>query len=309
MRLKTFIFRDSFSINMGEVLDFLLSIQSKFTNLEKILGNLLREEELLEGNILVKSGFIIRRYSLRFNNINLSSLNELRLELENAKAIELEIQYNIRDVRKFLRALEKDYYAYNGKKLHFERIFTQYINNAFQMSRTAKARIDALIDILEKGMKLHEQSIGGQVERMIKSFEKMINQILRFIDLLRQLIDKVKKFEENTYYPSPRIYGRAMSKEEATITLRTKELAGSPKKAENELVGVFGYSEPVIDRLKSMSDDERKNFFGQIGVVQGDNILVFQTSLKPKVGPIPQSNGIKEYKFPKGTNIQILEAA
>ena len=58
-----------------------------------------------------------------------------------------------------------------------------------------------------------------------------------------------------------------------------------------------------------MSKDQMKKFFDQSGVFGGVNVVFFQTRLKPvnHDNPIPQSNGLREYKFPKGVEIQILE--
>lgn len=46
-------------------------------------------------------------------------------------------------------------------------------------------------------------------------------------------------------------------------------------------------------------------------VVGGVNVVFFQTRLKPSNhdNPIRQSNGLREYMFPKGLEVEILKAA
>ena len=46
-------------------------------------------------------------------------------------------------------------------------------------------------------------------------------------------------------------------------------------------------------------------FFRTIGIRSIDKVVFFSTRLKPTVGPIPQTNNLREYKFPKGINVRI----
>ena len=48
---------------MTDAYDFLISLRKRFDNLKKLLSETLRQEELFEKDILVKKGFLIRRYS------------------------------------------------------------------------------------------------------------------------------------------------------------------------------------------------------------------------------------------------------
>lgn len=291
---------------MGNAHDFIFDLYNEFKAVENLLKNLLREEEILEHNILTKSGFLIRHYSLRLDSINLDKLRELKEELERVEAIESDIKYRIREARNYLVEIEKDYHTYKGEKLNLKRIFTQTMNNAFQMSRLARVRINELIEILESGLRLHKQQLGGKAERLVISLERMTNQILGFINLLEQLDIKIGEFEKESYYPSPKLYGRAMNVREFKKTIKEKQLS-SPK----EPTPVFDCSPTLIRRLESMPLDTRKNFFGRIGVVGGIKIVFFKTRLKPINWnrPIPQRNGLREYKFPKRTPVEILEAA
>lgn len=294
---------------MNERPALLLGFYQRFKELDILLKSILRKEEILEENVLVKSGFLLRRYSLRPEFLKLDELKKLKKELERTAAIEAEIIYQIHKVKKNLQDLERDFYSYTGEKLHLKKVFTQSMNNAFQMSKSACVRVDQLLALLQERFQFNKKTLGIKGGRLLISLEKMTNQIVQFIDLLEQLSIKVAKFEQESYYPSPLLYGRAMSKKESRQTRAKEELIGSPKRKEGDIIGVFDCPLSLRNRLLSLSEDERKNFFGQIGVAGGIKILFFQTTLKPKAGPIIQSNGLREYKFPKRTHIEILEAA
>jgi len=284
---------------------FILDLHNNFETVRELLINLLKEEETLENNILAKSGFIIKRYSLKVGAINLHGLRELKEELEKVEEIEENIKYRIREAKDYLRIIEREYYVMHKKNLNLKRIFTQTMNNAFQMSRLSIVRITELIK-LGPGLKLHKQNLGEKAERLLMSLEKMTNQILKFINLLEQLSIKIGKFEKNKHYSYPRIYGRAMNQEEFAKTKKDGQLSSSKNQTP-----VFDAPRSVIVKIKSMSKDQMKTFFGQIGVVGGMNVVFFQTRLKPvnHDNPIPQSNRLREYKFPKGTPIEILLVA
>jgi hypothetical protein len=269
------------------------------------LKEFLKEEELLKEDVLVKSGFLLRKYSLRLNKINIEALERLKKELKNVVAIESDISYNLKSVKEYLKEIEIDYRAYHREKLHIDRILIQYMNNVFYLSQIMINRIYQLTEILETGEKLHKANLGIETKRILDSLEKTGNQILKFLDLLSQLQEKVEEFEKVSYNPDELMYGRAMSKEEARKTISNSQLTGSPKRREEDLIGVFFCTPSVVNRMDSMSDDERKNLFSKIGVVGGVKIIYFKTRLKPVAGPIPQSNGLIEYKFPKGTHIKI----
>jgi|TARA_B100001964_G_C14190020_1_gene580589 hypothetical protein len=288
---------------------FILDLHNNFETVRELLINLLKEEETLENNILAKSGFIIKRYSLKVGAINLHGLRELKEELEKVEEIEENIKYRIREAKDYLRIIEREYYVMHKKNLNLKRIFTQTMNNAFQMSRLSIVRITELIKLLIKlgpGLKLHNQNLGEKAERLLMSLEKMTNQILKFINLLEQLSIKIGKFEKNKHYSYPRIYGRAMNQEEFAKTKKDGQLSSSKNQTP-----VFDAPRSVIVKIKPMSKDQMKTFFGQIGVVGGMNVVFFQTRLKPvnHDNPIPQSNRLREYKFPKGTPIEILLVA
>jgi hypothetical protein len=293
---------------MGEASKFIIDLYDQFSKLEKRLRNVLREEKILEKNILVKSGILIRRYSIKINTLNLERLREIKEELTKVKFIEATISHKIKEAEEHLYKTENDYNAYKEKKIKLKKILKEYMNNAFMNSRIASERIFQLEKLSKSGENI-KTSRSDKVKRLILSLEKVTNQIILFIDILKQLSESIKTFEKNNYYPNPRTYGRAMSPKEEKKTLSKEKLSGSQKRQENELIGVFDSPPAIKKRIESMTKDKRKEFFGSIGVVGATNVVFFQTKLIPKIGPVPQSNGLNEYKFPKETPIEILKAA
>ena len=291
---------------MGNAYNTILKLHQDFEDLRVVLKEFLREEGLLKNNDLVKSGFILRRYSLRFDKVNLANLDKLMNELKRVIAIENDVNSKIEQIRKEIEEIEKAYAVYLKEKLHISRIFTQDMNNCFYLSRLMSNQTYSLINQIKKGVKVQGKASAPMVRTLLRSLEKMGNQILKFVDLLEQTTKKIEKFETVSFYPTERMYGRAMSKKEYRDTMAKEELIGSPKRGEGDLIGVFECnSARQVEKINSMSEDERKIFFGRIGVVGGIKLLFFRTKLKPRTGPIPQSNGLIERKFPKGTPINI----
>lgn len=182
------------------------------------------------------------------------------------------------------------------------------MNQAFYSAQAAYNLVHQLTELLTKNAFVLRK-VGLQTKRLIGNLEIETTKVKRLIDALGQLSSKVMLFERQEHFDFPRQYGRAMSKSEMKITKAKKALTGSPKREEGDLIGVFDCPPEVLGKLKSMDDDQRKTFFGRIGVSGATKIIFFETKLKPKVGPIPQTNGLIEYKFPKGTPIELLEAA
>ena len=179
---------------------------------------------------------------------------------------------------------------------------------AFFSSKVAFERVYQL-ELLSNSGENIKTSRSSKVKALILSLEKATNQIILFIDILKRLSKTINIFEKKNYYPNPKTYGRAMSPKEEKITIAKEKLSGSPKRQEGDLIGVFDSPPAVKRKIESMSKDQKKIFFGSIGVVGATNVLFFQTKLIPKVGPVPQSNGLIEYKFPKETPVEILKAA
>lgn len=290
---------------MAKVSVFFNKLSNQLDSLKRILSSIFSQAELVEDNVLVKSGFIIRRYEIRLSEINLDVLQELEKEIDQILVIENDIRYNINQVEESLQSVVRDYNLYLHKDMNLERIFKHYLNNAFYLSRIIKNRIYQLTKILKTGVKLHKANIGKDIENILKGLEKEVNQVIRFIDLIDQLEKRITDFERINYFDNDRTYGRAMSKSEEKITKAKSELIGSPKRGEEDLISVFDYNSYIKNKLSGMSEDQLKTFFGEIGVVGAIKVLVFKTKLKPVAGPIPQSNQLIEYKFPKNIHIEI----
>jgi len=289
---------------MTEGYEFIKSLYKQLHDLHESLRELTKTEELLEGHILVKSGFIIRHYSLKLSALRESNLSYLQEKLNEMLTLEKEIKYSYQEARKNLYRVEKAYNAYHGTKLKLEIIMTQYMNNAFDMSHLLQRRIGELIEQIKAGIILHPQQMGQKAHNLLKNIEKTTNQIIKFIDLLEQLNLKISKFEEDSFYPSPRTYGRIMSAREFGKMKATGQLS-----SRQEPTPVFDCPQKVRAKLQLMSKDDIGNFFRAIGVRSVDKLVIFQTRLKPVVGPVPQSNGLLEYKFPRNTPVEFLEAA
>jgi hypothetical protein len=291
---------------MGKAYNTILRLHKDFEDLRTVLKGFLSEKELLKQNILVKSGLILRRYVLRFDKINTANLDNLRNELRKAAAIENDVRYNIRNIRQELKKVEKAYFAYFDERLHINQIFTRYMNDCFYLSRLMANQTESLARLTGEGAKIHKKASPPKVLRLLESLEKTGNQILKFIDLLEQITRKIGGFEKKKSYASERMYGRVMSRKEYKKTRAKGELIGSPAREEGELIGVFDCSSSALaNRISSMSEDELKDFFGKVGVVGGVKVIFFRTKLIPSAGPIPMSNGLKEYKFPKGIPVDI----
>lgn len=255
-------------------------------------------------NILVKRGFVIKHYSLRGAGGERTMLLQLKEELENLEKIEKQSTYDYAVIKKELGELEKAYIVYTKEKLPLTELFTQYMNNAFSLAKVARVRADELIGLLGEGKKLHPEDAGTNANRILKSLEKMMTQIAQFVSLFSQIVKKLVQFEAETYYPSPRMYGRIMGSKEFKKMKETQCLS-----ADKDPTPVFDCSEDVKKRILTMRPDQREGFFRWIGVRNPEIVVFFQTRLKPIVGPIPQANGLQEYKFPSRIPVEILQAA
>jgi hypothetical protein len=97
------------------------------------------------------------------------------------------------------------------------------------------------------------------------------------------------------------IFGRGMSKKEAKELEQTLVLGGEG------LVPVFdAYNER--EKLERMSKDKIKNKLRSIGVSCPQRIVYFEIPREDAVvGPVRQTNGFREYKFPAGTRVEPLD--
>ncbi len=290
---------------MAEVEHFLQYLQEQFRELEVLLTKILKEEKSIHDDVLMKKEFIIHSYYLNYSAINLDVLSEILAELENLLKREVQLQEDLEKHSRELDDIERDYEAIAKNKFH-TNLLEKYLNEAFYYSTLMITRIKQLKVMLQDGIKLHKTSLPKETEMFFASFENVGTKILRFVRFLEQLTQKIINFEKEAYYPEPRTYGRVMAFHEYKKTLAKKKLSSS-----KDPTPVFDAPRSVIAKVKAMSKDQMKTFFGQIGVVGGINVVFFQTTLKPvnHDHSIPQSNGLREYKFPRGIKVEILEAA
>ena len=285
---------------MNKGLEFIFELSKRLKALKTILINVTKEEELLKDNLLVKSGFILKQYSVRTGALNEKALHTLEKELQGMEYLEKEILYKSAQIKNQLNDLEKSYKAYHNSSLHLKKLFLQEMKNAFALSVLLRKHLAQIIFLLSTG----EPRKGKKIHRLFLMVENMTAQILQFLEIVEQLHSKLRKFEEDKYHPSPRLYGRVMSKKEFAKMQAARQLS-----SRQQPTPVFDSPLKVRERILSMSRDERALFFRKIGVRSIDRIVFFQTPLKPVVGPVPQKNGLLEYKFPRGIPIELLEAA
>jgi hypothetical protein len=95
-------------------------------------------------------------------------------------------------------------------------------------------------------------------------------------------------------------YGRCMSKQEAKELKRTMELHDK-----ESLIPVFDSPKTIENKIREMSMDQLRNYFRRIGVRSPQIVAFFDINenINGIVGPIPQTNGLKEYKIPEGTRV------
>lgn len=290
---------------MAEIESFFRCLQEQFRELDVLLTKILKEEKAEHDEILMEKGFIIRSYYLNYSAINFEILSEILEELENVLKRETKLYKILGKHFDELNDIEIDYEAITKKKLPLD-LFLRYFNEALDYSLLMITRIKQLKAMLQDGMKLYKKSLPKETEMFFASFENVGTKILRFVRFSEQLMQKIVHFEKEAYYPEPRTYGRAMASPEYKETIARRRLSSS-----KDPTPVFDAPRAVVARIKTMPKDQRGTFFGQIGVVGGTKVVFFQTRLKPvnHDNAIPQSNGLREYKLPKGIEIALLEAA
>jgi len=289
---------------MAEIEHFLKHLQEQFRELEVLLIKILKKEKSIHDKVLMKKGFIIHSYSLNYSAINLDVLSKILEELENILKKEVQLHEDLGKHSKELNNIEIDSETIAKKKLH-TNLLEEYLKEVLYYCELFITRIKQLRAMLQDGIKLHKKSLPEETEIFFASFENVGTKILKFVGYLEQLTQKIINFEKEAYYPKPKTYGRAMASHEYKKTLENNKLSSS-----KDPTPVFDAPRSVIDKIKSMSKDQMKTFFGQIGVVGGMNVVFFQNRLKPANhdNPISQSNCLREYKFPKGIEVEILEA-
>jgi hypothetical protein len=95
-------------------------------------------------------------------------------------------------------------------------------------------------------------------------------------------------------------YGRCMSKNEMRQLQRTGEL----DEGSGGLVPVFDSPRHVEEQMSGMSKDGLRRQFREIGVRNPYAVAFFETDASA-VGPIPQRNGLREFKLPSATPVRV----
>jgi len=91
------------------------------------------------------------------------------------------------------------------------------------------------------------------------------------------------------------MYVKTRSKE-----LETRKLDYS----DDGLIPVFDSPRALEDRLRKMNKDQLRTYFRRIGVRTPQMVAFFDISKDGEIiGPIPQTNGLNEYKIPQGTRV------
>ena len=94
---------------MNKGLEFIFELSKRLKALKTILINVTKEEELLKDNLLVKSGFILKQYSVRTGALNEKALHTLEKELQGMEYLEKEILYKSAQIKNQLNDLEKSF--------------------------------------------------------------------------------------------------------------------------------------------------------------------------------------------------------
>ena len=288
---------------MADIKQFLQYLKEQFKESESSLINVLKEEKELHDSTLTKKGIIIHKYTLNYEAINAGALSEISANLENLLKKEAQLQEELYKHSGELDSIEEAYEKFSKKNLH-AKLLEKYLKDGLYYCKMMITRIKQLNAILHDGTKLHKKSLPKETEMFFASFENIGSEILKFVRLSEQIIQNIIIFERDAYYPTPKTYGRAMAPREYKETIENKRLSSS-----KDPTPVFDAPKPVISNIKTLPKDELKDFFSQIGVVGAVRVVFFETRLKPLNydTPIPQSNGLREYKFPKNIEVAIRE--
>ncbi|MEK6938448.1 MAG: hypothetical protein AABX04_05365 [Nanoarchaeota archaeon] len=292
-----------------EKFESLKLLLDQFESLKVLIGQMFQEEKGIEDSYLTKKGFVIHRYKLKNIKPSREPFDKLRKEFLELVNLESKLQKQINQSMPLLIDTEDSYDRYFKVNHGFQvRLISQYFNNMISNTKNGVARIEQIMKILSESEKVQiiETENQQKLIYLLLSLNKMTSQILKFSQFIQQMYDKATKFKGEILLEEARVYGRAMTKREFKKTLGNKRLSSSKNPTP-----VFDCPESTRRKVLNLSKDERKEFFGRIGVENASNIVIFETRLRPVNWgtPIPQTNGLKEYKFPNGIKIDLLQAA
>ncbi len=282
---------------------FLSELDKRFQFIVQLLQKILKQETLLEDNFLVKKGFLFHSYSLKPSAMSSSLLQQINDESKTILSMETQLFAQMQMHWVSLLELNDTYKSRNDTSLFLERL-PRFMEESLGALKDIAILLDDIGRIsLEK---THHLALGNTIKKKLEYFETLASKIRKNASYVEQVLAKAQEFEKLAYYPSPRMYGRAMAVKEFKETVNVGRLSSG-----KDPTPVFDCSLAQLRQIKKMNEDEKKNFFNQIGVQGGCRIVIFQTRVKPINAntPIPQSNGLREYKFPKHLQVEILEIA
>ncbi len=286
-------------------MNFAYEFLSELLQLNDLLMPVIKDEGFIRRNTLSESGFLIKNYSLKIMKFNsLKYLEKLRSEIDRIILLENEMNYEYDSMKAEIRKFELEYNSVMEKNVRLGKIIKQCLGDLPYLCGLIKQNL-VEIEIYLSSNKIHIKSIPYKISNSFKSLEKRLNQVLRIIQFFVQLDKSIISFQKDEYYPDYFTYGRAMSAYEFKRTLKKNQLIGSRFK-KHGLISVFSADSKIVSGLESLSLDERKSFFAEIGSINAIHVIYFITKLKPRVGPIVQKNGLREYKFPAQIPIKIV---
>lgn len=281
----------------------LLPLKEKIDIISNLFKDIIKKANKLKDESFVEKGLIIKNYSIKYELISIEVLNSLESTIKKLVDMEERLQKDAYSIKDELLNM-KLYYKGYGKKLDIESFYTA-IKELLYYADLMLTRLKQLREILKTEIKLDKYKLEKEGIIFLSSLENVSSKFISYLKILDVMIKKFLDYEYDAYLPLPRVYGRAMNKKEFKETIENKRLSSSKSPTP-----VFDAPTKVRDNIINMNRNERKDFFGDIGVEEPSNIIFFQTKLKPmNEKPIPQSNGLREYKFPKGISIEILRAA
>lgn len=294
---------------MQDVKTYLQRISQHCSVLKVSLESLAKVEGRIQKEALKSTGFLFKHYTLNYNKITAAAIKSILQGVGTVHQLALQIQTDIIDdkITTQLEEIEQDYKRLKAEHLHTDQLQKEAkeLEHYASLLLTRAKRLQMLLKENYGDKTLHKAKAEKEHILFFKSFEHIMNKVLYSLTYIEHLSNEINTFEENAYFVEPKTYGRIMSKKEYDKTKRTGCLQST-----KDLTPVFDAPTATLRRIKGMNSDQRKNFASQIGIVGGTHVVFFSTRLRPinKTG-IPQKNGLREFKFPKGTQIKNIQVA
>ncbi len=287
-----------------ETTNELLGLQKCLNKIKEEAEDIKEEAEQIKNHAFDEIGFLFRHYKLNYDAVDRKNIQNLKGYFQQ---LEQQIEQTVYDEHKYrgkLQELEQDFNArYDGKYNLIEEL-EERLEDAEHRAQVGKHQCEKLLRQYEKSGGTHSDEINYTAKHYLDSIEKHLDKILKLASFLSGLVEKREEFSEESYYPSPHKYGRAMSKEEYKKTKRKAELVGN----DDEKVSVFHCPDHREDQIRGMSHDERRELFSSMGVENPSRIVLFTTDLVPEVRDVWQrSSAIREAQFISGIHIEIFD--